>query len=288
MIALGSSPRLGTFIRLRDSYGNTYTYGHLAKLATVYPVAAPAQAEPAARSAASSASSASDPAPRHAASAGGADSDRAAHAAPTCRGPRCAPCTPTSRRQPPSAPASPAPAAGARRRPGAPRRPRRSRPRCPSRGCSPPPRPGSAAARQLTPLHPDAGASRRRRSRSPTTIPAGVSAFRAVFAEPEAIDRRDVVLKPLRRGAKVIGGTVIGRIGAASLELRRPAGRRRRGRAARRDGRRRAPEAPPPRRTSTSRSAPPAPRPRGSTPSRCSTAGACSTRPRSTARRTRC
>ena len=34
IMRVGSSPRLGRFVMLRDAYGNTYTYGHLAKLAT--------------------------------------------------------------------------------------------------------------------------------------------------------------------------------------------------------------------------------------------------------------
>ena len=34
IMRVGTSPRLGRFVMLRDAYGNTYTYGHLAKLAT--------------------------------------------------------------------------------------------------------------------------------------------------------------------------------------------------------------------------------------------------------------
>ncbi len=75
----------------------------------------------------------------------------------------------------------------------------------------------------LAPLHPlavtAAAAATATTKAVSTKLPDGVSAFRAVFSEPEAIDRRDIVLKPLRRGAKVIGGTVIGRIGAASLDF---------------------------------------------------------------------
>ena len=35
---MGRTERLGNFIQLRDVYGNTYTYAHLKKLATAYPV----------------------------------------------------------------------------------------------------------------------------------------------------------------------------------------------------------------------------------------------------------
>jgi Transglycosylase SLT domain/Peptidase family M23 len=38
IVNIGSSPRLGTFIQLRDVYGNTYTYGDLKKVAKAYPV----------------------------------------------------------------------------------------------------------------------------------------------------------------------------------------------------------------------------------------------------------
>jgi hypothetical protein len=38
VVRIGSSKRLGTFVQLRDVYGNTYTYAHLKKTATAYPV----------------------------------------------------------------------------------------------------------------------------------------------------------------------------------------------------------------------------------------------------------
>jgi hypothetical protein len=38
IVSMGRTKRLGTFIQLRDVYGNTYTYGHLKKLSTAYPV----------------------------------------------------------------------------------------------------------------------------------------------------------------------------------------------------------------------------------------------------------
>ena len=255
MIALGSSPRLGTFIRLRDSYGNTYTYGHLAKLATVYPVAKPAQAEPAARSAASSASSASDPAPTHAATAGGQVQTAPRTAATRPPPPR--PARPASRRhraaatpEPASTPAPATPVVSTTARAG-------DRAHAPHRPVLAPPAPGLALP-ELAPLHPDASTAATGDEAAPTTIPAGVSAFRAVFAEPDAIDRRDVVLKPLRRGAKVIGGTVIGRIGAASLDFAAPQGADAEAEQRAETRRRRDAEASPTPRTSTSRSGPPA------------------------------
>jgi hypothetical protein len=38
IVRMGSNARLGQFIQLRDVYGNTYTYGHLKRIAKAYPV----------------------------------------------------------------------------------------------------------------------------------------------------------------------------------------------------------------------------------------------------------
>jgi murein DD-endopeptidase MepM/ murein hydrolase activator NlpD len=38
VVRIGQSKRLGNFVQLRDVYGNTYTYAHLKKTATAYPV----------------------------------------------------------------------------------------------------------------------------------------------------------------------------------------------------------------------------------------------------------
>ena len=225
VIALGSSRRLGTFIRLRDSYGNTYTYGHLAKLATVYPVAKPRKQS--LRSIRRELGvSASDPAPKQAATGGGQVKTAPQTAAPRTAAthiPRPAlralhldVTAHTAIQEPTSTPAPAPPIVAQTPAPVI-------SPTLPIAPVLSPAAPGLALPK-FTPLHPDAGATAAGAPFTPTTIPAGVSAFRAAFAEPAAIDRRDVVLKPLRRGAKVIGGTVIGRIGAASLDFAAPQG----------------------------------------------------------------
>ncbi len=211
VLSMGTSPRLGTYIRLRDSYGNTYTYGHLAKLARVYPVARPRK-----QSAASIRKElgvvASDPHPEHAASAGRQRtvSDKPAPA-PEPPAPRLRAMRPDIATTAPTPAPAPAPVAHDHDDAG----------------------PSVAAAPLLSRYMdavtgvgglPEFASVKPEPTITPGEIPAGVSAFRAVFAEPEAIDRRDVVLKPLRRGAKVIGGTVLGRIGAASLEFEAPQG----------------------------------------------------------------
>jgi len=38
IVSVGVSERLGTYVKLRDAYGNTYTYGHLKKVSSVVPV----------------------------------------------------------------------------------------------------------------------------------------------------------------------------------------------------------------------------------------------------------
>ena len=48
-------------------------------------------------------------------------------------------------------------------------------------------------------------------------LPAGVTSYESWFAQPYTLDPSDVVLKPLRKGSRVIGGTILGRIGRASL-----------------------------------------------------------------------
>ena len=41
IVAIGHSPRLGSFVQLRDAYGNTYTYGQLGQVAKLFPVPKP-------------------------------------------------------------------------------------------------------------------------------------------------------------------------------------------------------------------------------------------------------
>jgi murein DD-endopeptidase MepM/ murein hydrolase activator NlpD len=41
IVRMGTHPRLGRFVQLRDAYGNTYTYGNLKSLATEHPVPKP-------------------------------------------------------------------------------------------------------------------------------------------------------------------------------------------------------------------------------------------------------
>ena len=46
IVGIGENRELGRFIRLRDVYGNTYTYAHLASIPAAYPVPKPIKVEP--------------------------------------------------------------------------------------------------------------------------------------------------------------------------------------------------------------------------------------------------
>jgi len=69
IVAIGHSKRLGTFVRLEDAFGNTYTYGNLASVAAYHLVAKP-QSAAATGSLATLGALASGPAPTAPASAG--------------------------------------------------------------------------------------------------------------------------------------------------------------------------------------------------------------------------
>lgn len=69
VVQIGTSPELGSFLVLRDAYGNTYTYGDLGETAQLYPVIEPRQeSTPSAR--VQAAPPASEPAPSGPATAG--------------------------------------------------------------------------------------------------------------------------------------------------------------------------------------------------------------------------
>ena len=214
IVRKGETERLGKFIQLQDSYGNTYTYGHLGKVADTYPA----------------------PKPRK-----------------------------TTKKQIakelelPSADAKPTAAASADLAPDAARQPARTRP------------PHQAAR--------DAHAGRRRA--------AGRRARQAAPVRPPVAPERDG--RGRRRAARrLLLARRLGPDRPRRQGLRQEAaqeGLARRRRHDPRPHRQDRPDARPP--TSCSSSARPAAAPRASIRSRSSTAGSCSSRPRSTAPRAR-
>ena len=163
---IGRSARLGRFVRLRDVYGNTYTYGNLAKVSPLHPVAKDDTTLTASDLARKAARAAKDPAPTQAASAGrqAADSARSSVAptpAPTAQGP-VAPST--DRERVFANPARPE----ARRYGG---------------------------ATQLDQEHADD------------------ATFSSYLSTLHGLAKEDVRLQRLRKGSRVMAGTILGRLG---------------------------------------------------------------------------
>jgi hypothetical protein len=169
VLALGRNRKLGRFVRLRDTFGNTYTYAHLGKVARRYPVARPRR-ESEAQIRRELGLDGSDPKPTKAASSGRHLKGRAAAAA--------------SRRAflPVRAAVRPRRAAG-------------------------------------TLFGPEAFAYVNRRSPDAESEPSphGLSGY---FVGEFGLRSSEVVLHRLRRGSRVIAGTVLGRLGHSSLRFR--------------------------------------------------------------------
>ncbi len=170
VLALGRNRKLGRFVRLRDTFGNTYTYAHLGKVARRYPVARPRR-ESEAQIRRELGLDGADPKPVRAASSGHRLRGRAA--------------------------------AAAARRAFLPVVKTRVRPR--------------RTAGTL--FGPEAFAYVNRRSVATAAEPSphGLSGY---FVGEFGLRSSEVVLHRLRRGSRVIAGTVLGRIGRTSLRFR--------------------------------------------------------------------
>ena len=186
IVRRGWTKRLGKFIQLQDAYGNTYTYGHLGKVAATYPAPKPRKTtKKEIRKELSL--PAPDAAPTEAASATISKASR-----PTPRGKRRNRTQPRVARTPASAVL-----------------------------------PAAAPAKQRLFAHP----SRPNAKASGGAAQLGDS-FQPADSAPIGLDARDFVKKPLKKGSRVVAGTILGRIGKTSLteaphvlfELR-PAGR---------------------------------------------------------------
>ena len=215
---IGRSRKLGNYVELQDTYGNTYLYSGLARVAKTYPF--PKERKARKRDLALPEA---DVAPKRAASRSHEGRHRAAGRAPLAHG--------QGHQE------GRGPGQGADRRVGRHAARGRARQGAPVRAPDPPERQGRR---------------RRRAARHGRREPEELT------LDGRRLDPKDYIAKPLKKGARVIGGTVLGEIGKTSSELAphvrfeiRPAGRG-------------------------------APR---IDPSRSSTAGSCSSRRRSTAPR---
>jgi murein DD-endopeptidase MepM/ murein hydrolase activator NlpD len=172
VVGMGHSARLGRYLRLRDAYGNTYTYAHLGRLAREIPVPKDdrrTQRADAAKAAERAAAKA-DPQPTAAATAGTHTARRPAKATSTPRS------TSTSKRRLFAHPARPlALRAGGRQ--------------------------------QIL----DAGGAI-----------SGLTTYRAYFASPYGLNAKDVELKRLKVGSKVIAGTILGRLATRTADGAKP------------------------------------------------------------------
>jgi hypothetical protein len=177
VIKVGSNDTLGNHIVIQDSYGNRYTYAHLGSVVRMYPAPKDSPREGGRQHAEDEGSAAKDDPKPDAPASAGRQSDRKRPVA-TDRVTRANGDRPRSTRS----------AVGLK-----------------ERLFANPRRPGAwsnGGREQLTetggiPFRDDA-------------------TFKNYFSRPYGVDRKDVVLKPLREGAKLIGGTIIGRIGRTS------------------------------------------------------------------------
>ena len=170
---IGENDRLGRYIRLRDAYGNTYTYGHLKKLATEVAVAKPSRAQTASQIAKELELPKRDPKPDSAAST-------------TSKKAR------TAAKQTDTAPAAEAPLTSPE-----PAQPVDTKERL----FANPKRPAAYQAGGREQLLGDT-----------SSLPQDAT-FRRYFTVDYGMKRDDVVLKPLAIGRRVIAGTILGRVG---------------------------------------------------------------------------
>ena len=182
VIRVGETKRLGRFVQFQDVYGNTYTYGRLAKVAKTYP--APRERTTTRKAVAKELSL------------------PAKDAKPT------APASATTQRA--TKRSKPAPATRKAARPAATKQRLFANPDRPRAG-------RAGGAQQLF---------------ERTGKIDGGSTFKAYFTKVFGLNRKDVRIKKLRPGSKIVAGTVLGRIGKVSetqaahmlFEIR-PAGR---------------------------------------------------------------
>ena len=168
IVAIGENERLGRFVRLRDVYGNTYTYAHLKKVAAR--VAVPkVKTQSKASIAKELELPKADPKPTRAATAG----------RPTDKRPSLGPPTPLLKK---------APKVVKERLFAHPARPLARK---------------HGGERQLLELE--------------SSLSAGES-LKSYFTVDFGLDEKDVVLKPLIVGRRVIAGTILGRIGVTAKD----------------------------------------------------------------------
>jgi soluble lytic murein transglycosylase-like protein len=179
IMRVGSSPRLGRYVVLRDAYGNTYTYAHVGKLARNVLVAKEQSPARPARAVQPITAPPDDPVPVAPASAGSNGAAAQAGAASTAAG-----AANSTKAGPPTPPAS---ASDPKERLFA----------------------NPARTRSL------ASGGRRQILDATFALPASAS-LRSYFAGDVGLERDELQLKRLFTGRRVIAGTILGRVGSVS------------------------------------------------------------------------
>jgi hypothetical protein len=182
---LGTSAKLGKYVVLQDAYGNRYTYGHLGSIQSDYPAPKPRRVS--AKQVSAELKLPDDPTPDEPASAGTQRQPkvraRSAHK-------RAAPRRATSH-------ARGGRASGANGAAGM---------------------PSVSVRKERLYAHPGrraAFAAGGKQQLFQWGLLPGFTTFRSYFTQVFGLGRKDVELKPLRKGSKVIAGTILGRLGEA-------------------------------------------------------------------------
>jgi hypothetical protein len=184
---VGTSAARGKYVVLEDAYGNRYTYAHLGSVQSDYPVPKPQRVTQADVNA--ELKLPSDPAPTKAASAGH-------QSAPKVEAESANDKSATKTRRPAHGKAAPvAPAAT---------------------GSAAAAGPTVAVQKERLYAHPSRGGSFRAGGKQQLfeagKLP-GFTTFSSYFTGVFGLNRSDVELQPLKPGAKVIAGTILGRLG---------------------------------------------------------------------------
>jgi hypothetical protein len=190
IVKIGQSQKLGRYVELQDATGNVYTYAHLGSVSSSYPVPKPVAVTGA--QIAKELSLPATPAPKTAATAG------TQQAAPTVSASKA---TREAKSSPISLPVAPAASSAPASGPGT---TSIAAPMVKERLFAHPSRPASYAA----------GGALQIKNTAP-----GISSFENYFSDVLHLAKSQYTLKPLRAGAIVVAGTILGRIAQGTPTL---------------------------------------------------------------------
>jgi hypothetical protein len=181
VVNIGKTKRLGRFIQLQDVYGNTYTYAHLKKVAAAYAVPKPAKVTKA-QVAKELGLPKKDPKPTQAASAGSQPAAKV-KAAKKSSSQRVASSSQEASAQPKLSVVGSTQVNVAKER---------------------------AFANPSRPASYTSGGEEQLLNRE---FQSGGSSYQAQFTKVLGLDSKDVTIKRLKVGSKVVAGTILGRLG---------------------------------------------------------------------------